>query len=236
MNACDGPAAVPQRVVDLLAGCDTATVSDALDSLEIASALIGVRARVPGARACGRVFTVTYRAVAAGGPKFRNAANYLDDVPNGSIVVIDNGGSTLCTNWGSLLTSVAQSRGVRGTVVHGCARDVARIRTMGYPLFSTGVTMTSGKNRVELDAVGKDVDVHGVLIRAGDLLLADDDGALVVPAAVAPEVARRAMRVAVTERRIADFVRGGNRLDDARRLYNYAEPWNPSAEDEGSDA
>ncbi|QUQ72003.1 RraA family protein [Kutzneria sp. CA-103260] len=216
---------IDQEIIDRLARLDTAAVSDALDSLGIAGVLAGVAARVPGSKTCGPAHTVTYRPVSGDGPKFRNAANYLDDVPAGSVVVVDNGGNTSCTNWGSLLTAVAQARGVRGTVLHGSARDIAEVRAAGYPLFSTGVTMVSGKNRVELSEVGADVDVHGTVVRPGDVIVADDSGALVVPAERAVEVVERAERVEATEHRIAAAVAAGSRLDEARAAHGYATPW-----------
>lgn len=213
------------EVVERLARLDTASVSDALDSLGVGGVLAGISSRVAGARAAGRAFTVTYRPVDSSEKVFRNAANYLDDVPAGSFVVVDNAGSTSCTNWGSILTSLAQRRGVRGTALHGSARDVAEIRAAGYPLFSTGVTMVSGKNRVELAATGQDVVIGDVTVRPGDIVVADDNGVLVVPAEHAAEVADRAERVERTERSIARAVADGLRLDEARRRFGYARPW-----------
>ncbi|KJK33392.1 dimethylmenaquinone methyltransferase [Lentzea aerocolonigenes] len=217
-----------KEIIERLSELDTPAVSDALDSMGLTGVLSGVAARVPGAKTCGLAYTVSYRAVGEG-PKFRNAANYLDDVPAGSVVVVDNGGDTSCTNWGSLLTVVAQARGVRGTVLHGSARDITEVRAAGYPLFSTGVTMVSGKNRVELGETGATVDVHGVLVRPGDVILADDSGALVIPAEHAAEVADRAERVDATERRIAAAVAAGSRLDQAREKFGYATPWRADA-------
>ncbi|MER5887811.1 isocitrate/isopropylmalate family dehydrogenase [Streptomyces sp. NPDC001941] len=221
-----GGSSAAEDVVDRLARLDTASVSDALDSLGVGGVLAGVAARVPGTRAAGRAFTVSYQPVGdVAGQPFRNAANYLDDVPEGAFVVVDNGGSTACTNWGSLLTALARRRGVRGTALHGSARDVAEIRAAGYPLFSTGVTMVSGKNRVELAATGRDVVVGDVTVRPGDIVVGDDNGVLVVPADRAEEVADRAERVERTEASIAGAVAGGLRLDEARRRYGYAKPW-----------
>jgi len=217
--------------VDRLAVAGTAAVSDAMDSLGIRCVLSGIVPRVPGARVCGPAFPVAYRPIAlseptrADGSGFRGAANYLDDVPAGSVVVVDNAGSTSCTTWGSLLTLLATKRGVLGTVLHGSARDIAEIRAKGYPLFSTGLTMVSGKNRVELDSVGLPIDILGTRVRSGDVVLADDSGALVVPAAHAAEVAARAERVVATERGIAAAVDEGVRLDRARAIHGYATPW-----------
>jgi regulator of RNase E activity RraA len=114
-------------------------------------------------------------------------------------------------------------------VLHGSARDIAEVRAAGYPLFSTGVTMVSGKNRFELSGVGAVVDVHGTQVRPGDVILADDSGALVVPAERAVEVVERAERVEATEHQIAAAVAGGSRLDEARAQFGYATPWQEKA-------
>ncbi|MFI5809496.1 MULTISPECIES: RraA family protein [unclassified Streptomyces] len=208
-----------------MAGLDTAALSDAMDSLRTPPGVLpGIAARTPGSIACGPAFTVRYRAV-DDDTGFRNAADYIDDVPSGSVVVVDNGGSLMCTNWGSLLSSVALHRGVRGTVVHGSVRDVKESRTAGYPLFSTGVTMVSGKNRVVLDRTGAEVDIAGTPVRPGDWILADDNGALRIPADLVEEVVRRAEAVERTESRIRAAALGGDRLDEARARFGYARPW-----------
>ncbi|MFD5874691.1 isocitrate/isopropylmalate family dehydrogenase [Streptomyces sp. NPDC060322] len=225
LDTAQNRAGTGEDVVDRLARLDTASISDALDSLGIGGVLAGIAPQVPGSRAAGRAFTVTYQPLDDCEKGFRNAANYLDDVPEGSFVVIDNAGSTTCTNWGSLLTSVAQRRGVRGTALHGSARDIAEIRAAGYPLFSTSATMVSGKNRVELAATGRNVVIGGVTVRPDDIVVADDNGALVVPAGHAVEVADRAERVERTEGSINEAVAAGSRLDEARRRFGYAEPW-----------
>lgn len=222
---------LPAPLRERLAGLDTAALSDAMDGLRTPPCVLaGIRPRTPGTVAFGPAFTVRYTA-AKDAAAFRNAANYIDEVPAGAVVVVDNGGSTVCTNWGSLLTSVAASRGIAGTVVHGSVRDVRESRDAGYPLFSTGVTMVSGKNRVVLDAVGVAVDVAGTEVAPGDLVFADDNGAVRIPADLVEEVVRRAEAVERTERRIRDAVADGSRLDAARERFGYARPWEDGAGD-----
>ncbi|MBB6174317.1 regulator of RNase E activity RraA [Nocardiopsis mwathae] len=202
-----------------------------MDSLHAAPFMLPhIRPRTPGTVACGPAFTVRYRPVAdtAG---FRNAANYIDEVPAGSVIVVDNGGSRTCTNWGSLLSTVAQENGVAGTVVNGSVRDVREGRALGYPLFSTAVTMVSGKNRVVLDRTGVQVDIEGTVVAPGDWVFADDNGALRIPASALPEVIRRAEAVERTESRIRRAVLGGSRLDAARARFGYARPWEDGGDD-----
>ncbi|WP_454119037.1 RraA family protein [Microbacterium lacticum] len=202
----------------------TASVSDALDSLGLRGWLEGITARVPGAAIIGPAYTVTYKPVEPS-DEFRGAANYIDDVPAGAVIVVDNGGSTSITTWGSLLTVVAHSRGIAGTIIHGTARDIAEVRDRAYPLFTTGIGMTSGKNRVELAGVGRPVDINGVIVRPGDIIVADDNGAVSVPSDAADEVLRRARNVSRTEERIAEAVLAGERLDEARKRFAYHRPW-----------
>jgi regulator of RNase E activity RraA len=207
---------------------DTASVADAMDSLGLPEGwLRSLVSRSPGTRAFGSAYTVRYRIVSDHDPGFRNAANYIDDVPAGSVVVSVNPTGVACTTWGDILTAAALSRGLAGTVVAGFARDIAQVREADYPLFSTGVGMVSAKNRIELDAIQVPVEV-GVTIRPGDLIVADDSGAVVVPAEHTEVVLSRAGSVESVERDIIDAVRSGATLEHARAVHGYATPWSRS--------
>ncbi|MEV3859532.1 RraA family protein [Streptomyces sp. NPDC050095] len=209
-----------------LARLDTAALADALDSLHAPQFVLPhVRPRTPGTVACGPAFTVRYRPADPDRAAFLNAANYIDDVPAGAVVVVDNGGSTTCTTWGSLLTNVARRRRLAGTVVHGSIRDVRESGELGYPLFSTAVTMVSGKNRVVLDRTDVIVDIAGTEVAPGDWIFADDNGALRIPADMVEEVVARAEAVDRTEARIREAALNGSRLDTARARFGYARPW-----------
>ncbi|MGW8399487.1 RraA family protein [Streptomyces lydicus] len=214
-----------------LSRLDTAALSDAMDSMRTPPCVLpGIRPRTPGTVACGPAFTVRYRPL-DDTTTFHNAANYIDDVPGGSVVVVDNAGSRTCTNWGSLLSSVALHRGIAGTVVHGSVRDVKESQAAGYPLFSTDVTMVSGKNRVVLDRTDVEVDIAGTTVAPGDWIVADDNGALRIPAGLVEEVLRRAEAVERTESRIREAALDGSRLDEARARFGYARPWEGGDDD-----
>lgn len=224
MNIIEHPVNIP-ALSERLSKLDTAAVADALDSLRAKQFVLpGVRPRTPGTIAAGPAFTVRYRSL-EDATTFHNAANYIDDVPAGAVIVVDNAGSESCTTWGSLLTSVAQSNGIAGTIVYGSARDVKESCAARYPLFSTDVTMVSGKNRVIFDCANVDIDICGTSVAPGDWIFADDNGALRIPASLLDEVLRRAEAVDRTEKRIRDAVLEGNRLEQARATYGYARPW-----------
>jgi len=223
---------LPDTLRTRLTRLDTAALSDAVDSLRAAPCVLpGIRPRTAGTVAFGPAFTVRYRTVEDDGA-FRGAADYIDDVPPGSVVVVDNGGTHACTNWGSLLTSVALRRRIEGTVVHGSVRDVRESREAGYPLFSTAVSMVSGKNRVVLDRTGVALDIAGTVVAPGDLVFADDNGALRIPAGLVEEAVRRAEAVERTEHRIRRAALDGTRLDEARSRFGYARPWEDGGHDD----
>ncbi|MDX3313904.1 RraA family protein [Streptomyces sp. NPDC054884] len=208
----------PTAPSNLATDLSTASVSDALDSLGLPGSLHGIGALRQGQRAVGPVFTVTYEPVdEAGG----TVGDFLDDVPAGAVILIDNAGRTDCTVWGGIMSQTARARGIAGTVIHGTCRDVAVATDVGYPIWSVSRFMRTGKDRVRPAAVQTAVTVDGVLIRPGDILVADDDGAVAVPTARWDEVADIARRIDRVEDAIVEAVRGGATLAEARARHGY---------------
>jgi regulator of RNase E activity RraA len=201
-----------------LAELSTTTVSDALDRLGIAGQCLGIKPLDHGFRLCGRAFTLRMVPVAVEGG---TVGDYIDDVPEGHIVVIDNAGRADMTVWGDILTFVAVKRGIGGTVIDGMCRDVGRSLELGYPLFSRGWSMRTGKDRVQLDALNVTVSIGGARVSPGDLLLGDADGVVVVPREKEDEVVAHAKGIDEAETRIREAVEGGMRLEEARRKFKY---------------
>lgn len=207
-----------QTVIHELQTLGTATVSDALDCLGINGGCIGLQTVVPGLRCAGSAFTVCFSRTGEG-PAL--AANYMNDVPSGSVVVLDNLGRRDCTVWGSLLTEVAKKRGVSGTVINGVCRDTEAIRTAAYPVFSLGRYMKSGKGRTHMASTGMPIQLDGVTIHPGDLILADDDGVLVIPQLLCNSVLDVARQVERCEQLILADICAGIPLAEARDRHRY---------------
>jgi regulator of RNase E activity RraA len=196
----------------------TASISDALDRLGLPGSIHGIGPLRPGQHVCGPAYTVAYEPVdEAGG----TVGEFLDDVPAGSVIVIDNHGRTDCTVWGGIMTQVAAHRGVAATVIHGACRDVAVTATTDYRIWSAGRFMRTGKDRVRVRAVQAPLRVDGVTIRPGDLVCADEDGVVVVPAERVDEVHAAAAYVERVEDAIVRAVRDGASLAEARRRQGY---------------
>jgi len=204
--------------MESLDSLSTTTVSDALDRLGIAGQCLGIKPLDHGFRLCGRAFTMRMVPVASDPG---TVGDYIDDVPKGHIVVIDNAGRADMTVWGDILTFVAVKRGIGGTVIDGMCRDIGKSLELRYPLFSRGWSMRTGKDRVQLDALNVTVSIGGAQVSPGDLLLGDADGVVCVPKEKESEVIAHAKSIDEAENRIREAVDGGMRLDEARRKFKY---------------
>ena len=205
-------------IVKGLAGLSAAAVSDALDKIGVHGMAQGIAPLTAGHHIAGRAFTIKYIPV---GVTKGSVGDYIDDVPEGGVIVLDNGGRLDCTVWGDILTMVASARGIAGTVIHGVCRDVAGSREVGYPLFTRGRFMRTGKDRGEVDGTNVPVSPGDVQVVPGDVVMATDDGVLVVPQAVEGEVLDIARKVSEAEEAIIAEVKAGSRLDQARVKHGY---------------
>ncbi|WP_176596783.1 MULTISPECIES: RraA family protein [Sphingobium] len=193
-------------------------LSDALDRLGIEGQACGIMPVARTMRFAGPAFTVRMVPVGLTGGV---VGDYIDDVPPGAVVVIDNNGIMDQTVWGDILTFVAHAKGIAGTVIDGVCRDSDRCVELEYPVFARGNTMRTGKDRATADAYNVPVQIAGVRIDAGDWLIGDADGVVAIPAHRLQEVLAIAGEIEAAEDRIRQAVGKGKRLDEARRQTGY---------------
>jgi 4-hydroxy-4-methyl-2-oxoglutarate aldolase len=104
----------------------------------------------------------------------------LEKVSRGSVLVVSTGGF-VAGYWGEVLTVAAEAAGVVGLVIDGGVRDIAAITARGFPVFTRGISMR-GTIKASAPSVGKHISFTGTPVSEGDLVVADDDGVLVIPA------------------------------------------------------
>jgi len=208
----------PDESLERASRQDTATLSDALDRLGIVGQCARIRPCDRRFRMTGRAFTILY------GPAAHPAGtvgDYIDDVPAGQVVVLDNGGREDATVWGDILTEIAHRRGIAGTVIDGINRDVALCLDVGYPVYSRGSWMRTGKDRVQVEGINVTVNIGDARVRPGDLLRGDADGVVVIPREHELRVLAAAEQITQAEEHIRETTRSGKRLDEARRQFRY---------------
>jgi regulator of RNase E activity RraA len=209
---------VKDKNVERASKIDTATLSDALDKLAIAGQCLGIKPLDHGFRMAGRAFTLSYAPV---GHPVGTVGDFVDDVPEGGVVVIDNGGREDATVWGDILTFCAHKRGLGGTVIDGACRDTHLALSLGYPMYSRSYSMRTGKDRVQLEATQVIVNVGDARVVPNDIIRGDSDGVVVIPANREDEVLDLAEQIDEAENKIRDLVAGGKRLDEAREEMQY---------------
>lgn len=197
---------------------DTATLSDALDRHGLNGQCYRIKPRSTDFRMAGRAWTLLYGP--AGSPP-GTVGDYIDDVPPGSVIVLDNGGRDNATVWGDILTEVAHAKGIAGTVIDGINRDVALSLELGYPLYSRDNWMRTGKDRVQVEATGVPVNIGDVRVCPGDLVRGDADGVVVIPKEREDEVLASAEVIQQAEDAIRESVRAGMSLREAREKHRY---------------
>ena len=108
----------------------------------------------------------------------------------GDVIVLAAGGLNERACFGDMTATCWKSKGIEGVVVDGAARDVARLRTLAFPVFARGVTPRNFHYPAGLDhgAVNVPVVCAGVLVEPGDIVIGDDDGVVVVPQRIATEI------------------------------------------------
>lgn len=178
----------------------------------------GMAAVEPGARLAGRALPVRH----AGSVDIFLEA--LSHVEAGDVLVVDNQGRLDEACVGDLMVLEAAGAGLAGIVIWGLHRDSVEIREIGLPVFSLG-SMPTGPLRLDPRADDAlDAAAFGEwTITRDDLVFADDDGVLFVPAAAVDDVLLAAERIRDTERAQAQKSRGGESLRDQLQFAAYLE-------------
>lgn len=204
--------------LDRLRRLDTCAVSDALDRHRLLGALAGLRPLGPLTSArpvVGRVVPVLLGPPGEGATPTRHLGTAAVDASGpDEVIVVAHGGRTDCAGWGGLLSRAAARRGVAGVVVDGAARDVTEADEAGLALYGLAATPVSARGRVIELAWGRPVTVAGVRVAPGDLLLADANGVVVVPAAQAERVLATAETIAATEAAMAEAIAAGTPVSE----------------------
>jgi 4-hydroxy-4-methyl-2-oxoglutarate aldolase len=145
-----------------------------------------IHAILPGAHIAGPALTVL---CAAGDTLMMHRALALSQP--GDVLVIVTDQPTQSAMWGNLVTTCARARGVAGAVVDGPVRDVNAIHEMHFPVWARSISPRRS-TRKGPGSINVPIYSGGIVIYPGDLIAADDDGVIVVPASQMADVLKKA--------------------------------------------
>ncbi len=207
--------------VDRLAALPVSVVADVLDRLGRRSQAMEhpVRPIVAGhLSVTGRAFTIAATAsdtVVENPYELELAA--VDATPDGAVVVLATDGCLDVAIWGELLATRMLARGGVGVVTDGGVRDLAGIRRLGVPTFAAAITPRDSFGRALVTGHGEPVTCAGVGVASGDLVRGDEDGVVVIPAALAADALAAAEEKLGLERIVAEALERG---ETAAELYD----------------
>lgn len=177
---------------EVVAEWSSALASDALDELGARDRVLdpGLRPLVQGTVLAGPVLTVrveTTDTVADPDDPYRGEIRAVGALRPGHVPLYVAPGGNRAALWGELFSHAALAMGAAGAIVDGCVRDSRQVRALGFPVFSRGTSPLDTRARASVSDVGGTVRVGGVEVAAGDFVVADDDGVVVIPAGLLPE-------------------------------------------------
>jgi 4-hydroxy-4-methyl-2-oxoglutarate aldolase len=178
------PPKAPAADVDALSRYGVATVSEAMGRTGLLGP--GIRPVQQGVRVAGTAVTVLGWP---GDNLMIHAA--VEQCGEGDLLVVTTTSPSTDGLFGELFATALAHRGVRGLVINAGIRDTQELREMGFPAWSRAVS-AQGTVKATGGSVNVPVAIDGQMIRPGDVILADDDGVVVVPRERARETAQKA--------------------------------------------
>jgi 4-hydroxy-4-methyl-2-oxoglutarate aldolase len=189
----------------------TAVLGDVLDQLGRTHQFLpqGIQALHPDMVLVGRAMPLLITDVfETQRSPFGRLTEALDQLEPGD-VYLARSGRAQCAAWGEILTATARARGAAGAVIDGFHRDTVRILEQDWPVFSRGRFAQDAGVRASVVDYRVPLEIDGVRVNPGDLIVGDIDGVVVVPSAVENEVLERALVKATAENMVRQAIEGG---------------------------
>jgi len=158
---------------------------------------------------CGPAFTIRSNADPTLTGELETRVKMLDELYEGCVCVWNANGDDKASHWGEVMTGASMKRGCRGAIIDGGIRDTKGILAAGFPIWSRYRTSNGSLSRAKITGYQVPIVVGGVLIKPGDIIFADIDGAVVIPRKLAVAVLLRAEQIERNELEIKEWVDAG---------------------------
>jgi regulator of RNase E activity RraA len=219
------PAAEGDPLIAGFKGTYAASVSDAV---EIVTKRVGTMRHdmrlMNGTNLVGRAVTALVRPAAADQAtpalSTRHSVEMIDEARPGEIGVIVMEGTLDIAAMGNLMATAALERGMAGVVLDGAIRDMWDIRRMGLTVYARSKSPRTAVGHYATVAKNVAVECAGVTVRPGDIIVADEDGVVVVPQDQAAAVLKAAQEIDDRERGMYPFIRQYKSLSQAIAKFN----------------
>ena len=220
-----GPAAAGDP---LIAGFKSTYAASVSDAVEIVTGKNGTMRSdmklMAGTNMVGRAVTSLARPVPADQATatlaVKHSVEIIDDAKPGEVGVIVMEGTLDIAAMGNLMATAAVERGMAGMVLDGAIRDLWDVRRMGLTVYARSKSPRTAVGHYATVAKNVPVECAGVTVRPGDIIVADEDGVVVVPQERAAEVLKQAQAIDQRESGMYPFIREFKSLQQAIAKFN----------------
>ena len=201
-----------EQILSILESAYSGAVYDAMRELGLDEGILpnDIQSVDPNIPLVGKVWTCSGGIVAgiSQDESLLSWTGMLSAAPSGSVVICQPNDSTIA-HMGELSAETLKFRGVKGYIVDGGNRDTDFILKLGFPVFCRYLTPSDIVERWIVQTMGEPITIGDVEIRTGDFIVADRDGAVLIPAASASDVANRVDDVMNTENELRNMILSG---------------------------
>ncbi|MXU64351.1 RraA family protein [Oceanomicrobium pacificus] len=208
------------RVAALKTKLNTALIGDVLDAMGLTHQFLPphIRPLRPEDKLVGRAMPLLEAAAFDDAKPFGLMFDAIDDLEPGEIYLA-TGAPLPCAMWGGLMTTLAARKGATGAVLNGYYRDTAEILQMDFPVFGHGPYAQDQRVRGRVIDYGVRVELGGVTVDPGDMLVGDIDGVVAIPSDLVDEVIERALEKQATESAVRQDILSGMGAAEAFEKY-----------------
>lgn len=199
----------------------TCNVSDALDKLGLPCGIYGIRPTYDCPKVVGPAITMRVVPFGLNNPEGHMGVDPLSAAESGDVIVIDNSGRVDQNCWGEILTYSALQIGVAGVIIDGATRDVDVIKETGFPVYARGIVPLTARGRNVQGDYNCLIQIGGVQVSPGDLVMADANGVVVIPQAKAEEVLAVSLELYQRELDIVERIKSGQSFLEVDKQSGY---------------
>lgn len=205
-NSRSLPPLLPNKVIEKAKSLNTTVIADVINNKGVMN--YQIKSVTSQSKMCGTAITVSLRS---GDNLFLHHAIYL--ATKGYIIVVDGGGHLENAYLGELMAYAARARDIDGIIIDGLVRDKEELAKLDFPIFAKGF-IPSGPLKNGPGEINQPISCGGAAVRPGDLIVADDDGVVVVRKEDVDVVLEKAEKKLKYEQRRIEQINAFNRDSD----------------------
>ena len=199
----------------------TTNLADAMDTVVIRGAVIGIKPMYDCPKIIGRAVTIKITAAGMLKSQHHLGVQAIDAASSGDVIIIDNRGDLNNNCWGEILAMGSKMKGISGVVVDGAARDIDACKEFGFPVYARGTVPITARGRIMQESFNEVVRIGDIQVRPGDIVMADINGVVIIPVEKLDEVLEASETILQKETAMVEELKKGTSMLEVDQKFAY---------------